>query len=207
MMQRALRTVDRGPSDVLELFTETDRLRDLTAHLLQEAGFSLAGDPKTIALLIDYAQQDVYAGLADWRLNAPKKKGRPANGLMRIAIQTAALYKFWDGVSRAEAAARAASFLGSPATKSTVDKAFHHYWRDLNAVATVVRSQGLPTSEVKDLAVGLVSTIQQDLDAIAEALQREETTIASSRKSARHARFFGAGVPVKVAPSDEGGDR
>lgn len=182
LLQRALTDLDRGPPDLVALFGPA-KIRELTVDWLRADGCGLTGDDATVERLIAYATPEVVNALLELeRSSTPTRKGRPRNDIFDMTIYAAAYFKF---VGEAKRAARAARWLGAPATKDRVDRNMRRFIQSLHIAYSAI---GAP-EKMFEAAMSIVLEAQGDLEKLERKIEAERRAESARRKSSRFSSF------------------
>ncbi|TPM31453.1 hypothetical protein [Mesorhizobium sp. B2-3-4] len=182
LLERAIVALD-APSGILDFF-RPDVVRQMTVEMLKAQGCALTGDAATVERLIGHEMILVTEWLLQWEQSfTPKRRGRPELSFVQRAIYAAALYRF---AGQPNAAAQAARWLGSPATKSRVEKSGKLF---LRTMSIAFASRAIPKERALQATAEIVLGLQQELDRLANGLAIERTDQALRRKSARFVPF------------------
>lgn len=154
---------------------------------LEENGVVLVGHPTLLRYALSAAYERAAEALKPHLEGEPaKKRGRPPVDSITTQLYFAAHGLFHqEGVSIAEAARRAAKFLGAPATKDRIEKARIRWLEFARQMRDGTGDDGI----TRRFLAAIVSSIRADLARIAAELEADRSAEAARRYSSRHASF------------------
>ncbi|WP_315918640.1 hypothetical protein [Mesorhizobium sp. SP-1A] len=202
-MQRALREFKKATPERIEAAGQyrAEWLRNLAIRFLPAHGVKLIGDPSLVEFTIGRVTCDFSDAVKIAEDEAAsRKRGRPANDLDTNMIYAAAVTLQADGLSIAEAARRAAKFLGAPATKDRVEKGLKAFLRWGGGVREAASRTGEDVERASYFVIWLLTTTRFELTRFAKEIAAEKAEAEARRKFGRHVSFIGATPRASLLP-------